>query len=322
MKIENFYELFNNIESGLIITSGRSKIVFINKSAQEIIGLQEEKIKEIINKKNIKNFLSKNGEKLLIEGKEIGIRNFEIFDGKNNLNIILIERQFKKDNEELQSEFISKISHDIRTQVAAIKGSLDNVIDGIVGEITPRQRKFLSIASDSADRLIKLSEDLLYLSSIESGTMDIQKEKFNLAEVVESSVDAMRVLAATKGIKINYDISDKLIYVIFDKTKLERVLINLIDNSIKNTPIGGNISIHAREEGKSVFVSISDNGVGIPQELIPHLFTKFKFRGSNRKIGGLGLLIVKEILDAHNEKIWVKSEKGKGTVFTFTLTKS
>ncbi len=322
MKIDDFYELFNHIREGILVSSNKGKIIYVNKSAQEIIGLSEEKIKEIVDKKNIKYFISKDGSRLLIEDMEIGITSFEINDRNKKLSIFLIKKQIKRKDEELESEFISKISHDIRTQVAAIKGSLDNVIDGIVGEITSKQRKFLSIAADSADRLIKLSEDLLYLSRIESGTMDIQKEKVNLLEVVEKSVDSMRVIAATKDIKISYNIPDKLTYVIFDKVKLERVLINLLDNSIKYTPIGGNIFINAKEEKNFVILSVSDSGVGIPQELLPNLFTKFKFFDSNGKIGGLGLLIIKEIIDAHNEKIWVKSEKGKGTIFTFTLKKA
>ncbi len=245
--------------------------------------------------------------------------------------------QLEKANQELKkidamkSEFVSVASHELRTPLAAIKNSIQLILSGKTGAINENQTKFLSMAERNINRLTNILNDLLNLSKIESGKIELKFEDVALKNLIESTVSSLRPQADGKSIAIEVEVPEDLPAAFADKDKIEQVLVNLIGNAIKFTPERGKIFVIAKafseeREGKDVnkiAVSVKDTGIGIPGEQLNSIFEKFhQVEGSlHRSTGGtgLGLAITKGLVEAHQGKIWVESEVGKGSIFTFTL---
>jgi signal transduction histidine kinase/GGDEF domain-containing protein len=245
--------------------------------------------------------------------------------------------QLEKANQELRridsmkSEFVSIASHELRTPLAAIKNAVQLVLKGTTGKINENQEKFLSMAERNINRLTNILNDLLNLSRIESGKIELKFERIGLKGIIELTASSLRPHADGKSLKIDVEIHEQLPEVYGDSEKIEQVLTNLIGNAIKFTPEGGRILITARPlahdekggYGDRVAVSVKDTGIGIPPEHLDTIFEKFHQVESSlqRSVSGtgLGLAITKGLVEAHQGKIWVESDVGKGSTFTFTL---
>ncbi len=231
----------------------------------------------------------------------------------------------------MKSEFVSVASHELRTPLAAIKNAIQLILSGKTGEINQNQAKFLSMAERNINRLTNILNDLLNLSRIESGRIELKFEKVALKNIVEHTVSSLKPQADGKSLSIEVELPDDLPPVYADRDKIEQVLVNLIGNAIKFTPEQGNIRVAAKPfyekreggEGRKIAVVVRDSGIGIPAEHLNSIFEKFfQVEGSlHRSAGGtgLGLAITKGLVEAHHGKIWAESEVGKGTTFTFTL---
>ncbi len=234
----------------------------------------------------------------------------------------------------MKSEFVSIASHELRTPLAAIKNAIQLILQGKTGAINENQTKFLSMAERNINRLTNILNNLLDLSKIESGKIELKFEDVVFKSLIELTVSSLRPQADGKSIKVISEISEGLPAVYGDKEKIEQILINLIGNAIKFTPEGGNIYVSAtpfseeREGGIShkVAISVKDTGIGISPEYLDSIFDKFyQVEGTlQRSVGGtgLGLAITKGLVETHQGKIWVESEVGKGSTFTFTLPAS
>jgi len=245
--------------------------------------------------------------------------------------------QLEKANQELRkidamkSEFVSIASHELRTPLAAIKNAVQLMLSGKTGEINENQSKFLSMAERNINRLTNILNDLLNLSRIESGKIELKFESLKLEGIIELTASSLRPQADVKSIQIEVDISEPLPAVYGDPEKIEQILTNLVGNAIKFTPEGGKIFIRAKQlskeqeggYGDKVAVSVKDTGIGIPPEHLEAIFEKFhQVEGSLQRSmsgTGLGLAITKGLVEAHQGKIWVESEVEKGSTFTFTL---
>ncbi|MGO8987535.1 MAG: ATP-binding protein [bacterium] len=245
--------------------------------------------------------------------------------------------QLEKANQELRridsmkSEFVSVASHELRTPLAAIKNAVQLVLKGTAGNINENQSKFLSMAERNINRLTNILNDLLNLSRIESGRIEMKFENIGLKGIIELTASSLKPHADGKSIKIDMEINEPLPPIYADPEKMEQILTNLIGNAIKFTPEGGRILIAAQflpHDGKSgygdrVTVSVKDTGIGIPSDHLDAIFEKFHQVESSlqRSVSGtgLGLAITKGLVEAHQGKIWVESELGKGSTFTFSL---
>jgi GGDEF domain-containing protein len=231
----------------------------------------------------------------------------------------------------MKSEFVSVASHELRTPLAAIKNAVQLMLSGKTGEINENQLIFLSMAERNINRLTNILNDLLNLSRIESGKIELKFGNLELEGVIELTASSLRPQADVKSIPIEVEISKPLPAVYGDPEKIEQILTNLIGNAIKFTPEGGKIFVSAKhlpkekEEGygDKVAVSVKDTGIGIPTEHLESIFEKFHQVESSlhRSVSGtgLGLAITKGLVEAHQGKIWVESEVEKGSTFTFTL---
>jgi signal transduction histidine kinase len=245
--------------------------------------------------------------------------------------------QLKQTNQELRkidamkSEFVSVASHELRTPLAAIKNAVQLILRGKTGEINENQAKFLSMAERNINRLTNILNDLLNLSRIESGKIELRFKDVGLKEIIELTASSLRPQTDGKSIQVEVEVPEQLPAVHGDPEKIEQILTNLIGNAIKFTPEGGKIQVTAEALPKDktgsflekVATSVRDTGVGIPPDHLDAIFEKFhQVEGSlHRSVSGtgLGLAITKGLVEAHQGKIWVESEVGKGSVFTFTL---
>ncbi|MDY6861435.1 MAG: ATP-binding protein [Thermodesulfobacteriota bacterium] len=227
--------------------------------------------------------------------------------------------------ERMRQDFVANVSHELRTPVTSIKGYAETLIEGAL-EDKENAHDFLKIIFSDANRLAKLIDDLLDLSKIESGKLKINLRPFTLKPLIEGVVSDLNSQLQDRSIKVNIDIPENLSGVSGDETAIAQVLFNLIENAIKYNNDGGRITISGEDKGEFVEVSISDTGIGIPQDDLPRIFERFYRvdKSRDRELGGtgLGLSIVKHIVQAHNGEVFARSDPGKGSTFYFTIPKS
>lgn len=224
--------------------------------------------------------------------------------------------------DKLKDEFVSLASHELRTPMTAIKGSISTIIEGYAGDISQEAREFLMSAYNENDRLIRLVNNLLNISRIEAGRFIFNLQKVSIDIVIEEVVKNLQMAAREKNFYLKFERLSELAAVNADEDKVKEVLINLIGNAIKFTHEGG-ITVSAKREGNYIITSVSDTGHGISKEDQEILFQKFSRvqKEYSKQAGGtgLGLYISKQIIEGHKGKIWLESEVGKGSTFYFSL---
>ncbi|SMF61120.1 Signal transduction histidine kinase [Alteromonadaceae bacterium Bs31] len=225
--------------------------------------------------------------------------------------------------DQLRKELLSHISHDLRTPLASLLGYLETWELNHKKVSAEESTGYIATAKLSAQKISKLVEQLFELAYLDSGNVQVNIEPFSIAELVQDTLQKFKILAAEKGLALEVEPKDSSIQVVGDIEKLERVLSNLIDNAIRHTGEGGRIVVRLSRSTRSVAVEVSDNGIGIPPEDLPHVFEPhFKAGNSvrgNTAHGGLGLAISKKLLDLHQASIQVKSRETEGTSFEFCL---
>jgi signal transduction histidine kinase len=232
-----------------------------------------------------------------------------------------------KELDRMKSDFVSKVSHELRTPLTAIKGAVDLVLREVAGPLTEKQTHYLTRVRSNTQHLAGLINDLLDLSKIEAGRIEVKSSRVSLSGLVHEVVEALRPVAAEKVIALEAIIREPSILVWVDRDKINQVLTNLIGNAIKFTPVQGRVTVSAsRNGGESVQVSVSDTGPGVAPDEKEKIFAKFyqvaEANGENSKGTGLGLAIAKALVELHGGKIWVESEEGRGSTFSFTLSVS
>jgi len=231
-----------------------------------------------------------------------------------------------RESERIKSELIAISSHELRTPLTSIKNAIHIILGETAGPINENQRKFLSIADRNINRLSDIIEDLLDISKMELRRMRIDLKSLELGAPLDMAIASLTSRAREKSISIHKEIPSDLPQAYGDSDKLEQIFISLLDNAIKFTPEGGQIYVSAKdyEPGRGfIEISVADTGVGIPAYELEKIFGRFYqvTESLTREIqgAGLGLSIVKGLVEAHGGKIWAESVVGKGSKFTFTL---
>ena len=337
--IKNILESINN---GIITIDMADRITQINKNATAMLGLPSkdalakdlvrmidrvkkgalkdgfafETIFDYFPAKDLKIPLGINSSVLLDEkGNRIGI----IVVFRNMLALKELERLRQLD--ELKSEFVSNVSHELRSPLSVIKSYVETLLDQVDPGDYETQREFLTVVNSEADRLTALVNDLLDISRIESGRFEIELSPVALSAVIHVVSRDLEDRSSRHQIAVG--IPSLIPDILADKDKMIQVFLNLIDNAIKFSPGGGKISIKAGVKGKMVKCDISDQGIGIAKKDIPRIFEKFyRVDNSDRyEISGtgLGLSIVRYIIESHGGRISVRSKLGEGSTFTMLL---
>jgi signal transduction histidine kinase len=230
-----------------------------------------------------------------------------------------------KELEQMKSDFIAMVAHELRAPIAVVEQQLSVILNRMAGELTGPQEELVSRAKERTRGVLNLIKDLLDLSKIEAGKMVQYKEPLVLQEVIQRVVELLKPEAEGKRIDLQFQPLPQALWVSADRNSMEEVFTNLLSNAIKYTPEGGKVRVTLSEACGFVKAKVSDTGIGIKGEDLQRIFDKFyrvKSAETRRIIGtGLGLYIVKSIVDAHLGTISVESEVGKGTTFTLLFPK-
>lgn len=337
---QQWEETFHSILAGVVVASLDGGIELLNSAARRIFRLSGDgvgkRMDEVIPFEDVRELLAsslQNGEELTRE-LSLGVPEERIFQvqtavlpgdqvGPTRVVATFNDITEIRNIERMKTEFVSSVSHELRTPLTSVKGFVRTLLDDDEGYFNrDMQREFFQIIDQECDRLSRLINDLLNVSRIESGqALKLDVREFDLRELVRKAVLIQKSYTTKHEFRV--DTPEEGLMVMADEDKIDQVLTNLINNAVKYSPAGGEIRISARDLGDSVEVTIADQGVGIPPEHLDKIFTRFhrvEDRGTSHAGGtGIGLYLVKHLLDAHAGKIRVESEVGKGSSFTFSL---
>jgi signal transduction histidine kinase len=222
-----------------------------------------------------------------------------------------------------KSEFLANMSHELRTPLNAIIGFSEVLQEKLFGELNEKQSEYTDDILTSGRHLLSLINEILDLSKVEAGRMELELATFDLPLAIDNARTFVRERATRHGITLDVKIDERLGDIVGDERKIKQILLNLLSNAVKFTPEGGRIGINARQTNGSVEISVTDTGIGIAPEDQPKIFEEFRQVGTDyaHKVEGtgLGLTLAKKFVELHGGRIWVESEVGKGSKFTFTL---
>jgi PAS domain S-box-containing protein len=346
--------LFTSIGEGAISTDEFGRITRINPVAQSILGYKEsellgewfpKKIVAVTADDIVVNLIDRPISKAFLTGRSISEKIFyRRKDGQKipvavSVSPILVDNKplgaievfrditLQEEVDRMKSEFISLASHQLRTPLSAIKTYSHMLVDGYMGKLTTTQKQSLRTIIGAADRMNELVSTLLNITRIESGTIAITPKQLHVDKIAEEVLKELSLPATDKNITLSLHCRDKSRAALkTDTLILKEILTNLVSNAIKYTPKGGTVTITVRPRAKDVLVHVNDTGWGIPKYAQDQVFSKF-FRAPNivkrETTGtGLGLYLVKGLVDALDGNIWFKSDEATGTNFYFTIPRT
>ena len=340
---ERLSAVINNCADGIIVLSKDGSVIDVNPSCESLFGLSEEIIKSkslselfLSNDVDWNDVLSIQEETFLrdiyvlniVNGKKIPVEISCSYippkaeNEKSKYVLVIRNVNFQKEMERLREDFIATLTHDLRTPSVATIQTLEYFLNGKLGELTEKQQMLLETMKKSNEDMLGLVNTLLEVYKYEAGRLKLVKTSFEFSKLVDECVNQVQPIATSKKqkiIKTFVNLESK--NVLADRNELRRVIINLLGNAIKYTQEDGEIEIKAEIDGSDLRFSVKDNGEGIYKQDIPKLFKRFS-QGTQEKRSistGLGLYLSKQIIDAHGGKIWLESDKGKGSEFFFVL---
>ncbi|MDD4250485.1 MAG: response regulator, partial [Methanosarcina sp.] len=347
--------VLSSIISGVVLIDAEtSTIADVNPIAEEMIGLPQEKIigkschhficpadegkcpildsgfkvdrseRVLLNKDGNRVPILKSVVPITISGKKYLVESFVDLTKIKQAEDNLIQARITAETaNRAKSEFLATMSHELRTPLNSVIGFSDLMIAGNVGELSQQQKKFLGNISTSGKHLLSLINNILDISKIEAGKMELNYETFAVKETFTEVKQLTSPLIEKKGLKMEFCIDEKLVNINADKIRFKQILFNLASNAIKFTPAGGKMTISSNMCGEMAQFTVRDTGIGIAEENRHKLFKPFTQLDSatNRMYEGtgLGLSLVKSFVELHKGKIWFESEVGKGTAFTFEI---
>ena len=341
--------ILESIADGVVVAGDAGQVVLVNAAAERILGLSRRQlIGQAINRL-YSELLRAGGRKMgdqavlewgdrIVKGSMAPVKMPE----GTVLGYVAVLRDVTLEHraEQAKSQFVSTISHELRTPMTSIKGYSDLLAAGAVGSVSPQQRHFLEIVRANAERMIGLVNNLIAVSEMDQGPLQIESQPVNVSEVIAEAVQAIRSQAGDRQLDLVVNLPPDLNLVLGDRGRLRQIMDNLLDNAWRYTPANGRITVWAAEAklhdkvpahpaGEAglpphcVVVNVRDTGVGVAPEDQDKIFTKF-YRADNPlsvEAGGtgMGLAIVKGLVEAHGGRVWVESEPGAGSTFSFVV---
>ena len=245
-------------------------------------------------------------------------------DGKGGVIAVLHDITEQRRLDDARREFVANVSHELRTPLTNIRSYTETLLDAAGDIPLDTEKQFLGVISSESERMARIVTDLLTLSRLDYGRMELRMTRFSLSALLHKVADAMKFTAEDSGHELTVDAPDSLPEITGDRERIEQVVVNILSNAVKYTPSGGHIRLAACEgEKNTVRITVQDDGIGIPAEDVPRLFERFyrvdKARSRAAGGTGLGLAIAKEIVEKHGGHIELESEYGKGTTVHITL---
>ncbi len=327
--------ILQSIADGVVVADARGQIILLNPAAAEILGVDaSEMLGQPIQR--LPGVLARDLDPEQMEPREA---RFELEDrfiaahyapvrsaAGERLGTVVIFRDITRDVEveRMKNEFISSVSHELRTPLTSIKGYVDLILMGSAGNLTDAQKNFLEVVRSNANRLVELINDILDISRMETGRLQLELTEVALDELLKGVATSMQAQFEQKEMQLHLEIADELPSIRADERRVLQIVNNLVSNAWKYTPAGGEVWLRAFDRGDGfVQIEVQDTGVGIKEEDLPKLFGRFVRLDNPMRdeVGGtgLGLAITKSLVELHHGRIWVESEYGKGSTFFVAL---
>lgn len=332
--------IMRNVGEGVVVIGNDGNIMMANPAAEKLLsrqgrGIVGQMLKESLREEHslvLSGGSPESIKEIEVAGKDEETRRVlrssnavvEDLDGRTiGMVSVLSDITKMKEVEQLKSDFVANVSHELRSPLAAIQKNLGLILDQTAGVINADQKEFLSLAKDNVERLTRLINDLLDLSKIEAGKMELKKARTDLKALARNAVTAFAGWFREKGITARLDVPNTPLDLEVDADKITQVMNNLLSNALKFTPPKGEIRMALNAAVGPIEVSVTDTGIGIAPKDMQRIFNKFEQVSANHPVGangtGLGLPLAKEIVEKHGGCMRVTSEIGKGSTFTFTL---
>ena len=330
--------ILRSMIEGVAVISAQERVLFSNRAFSQILGLETIVVEgrplvEVVRQSDLLAVIKRalaNHEEIsseIVVGT-VRPRSFAVTaspvraEGPTGAVLVLHEISELRRLERVRQDFVANISHEFRTPLTAIQGFAETLLGGALDDRANR-RRFVEIIRNHATRLARLTEDLLELSRIEAGQLELEFRPVSVEYLVESCLETARLKAAQRDLIVEVSIPDGLPSIRGDANRLQEVLQNLLDNAVQYTPEKGRIDVQASQVGGAVVLTVADTGIGIPQAEQGRIFERF-YRvdaARSREAGGtgLGLSIARHIVDAHGGKLWVESAVGEGSRFHFSI---
>ncbi|MCD8024302.1 MAG: response regulator [Candidatus Gastranaerophilales bacterium] len=326
--------IIKNLSEGLVVLNSNNLIEQANNAAKEILKIKNESLENknffelVINEKNRKTSLKTN-ETLYL--KDFSVVDYMknttcpielslskiLLNGQNKTIVLLHDVTTQKENERLKDDFIATLTHDLRTPVLASINALDFALNGTLGGLNNEQYELFSTMKKSTEDMLGLVNVLLEVYRYESNKMHLVKTDFEVKELIEECIKELKPLSLGLDIQIK---GDKTL-INADRSEIKRVLFNILGNAIKHSFEGGKIEVGIFVQNKDVSISVKDYGEGLSKEDLDNLFKKFSTGSGKKRVPstGLGLYLSRQIVEAHNGKIYAEGSPNEGALFTFTL---
>jgi PAS domain S-box-containing protein len=335
--------IVQSLAEGLVVVNSKGEVVMMNPAAEKLLGVTKQQkmghqLTEDLKDEEIVSIVSDTagkGEKVVElntmqqETKKIIRSSSALVENENGQTVgmvsVLTDVTKQKELDRLKSQFVSTVTHELRTPIVATQKALEVIGDRSAGSLTEDQARFLDIAKRNLDRLGRLINDILDFSKLEAGKMKLEMVDAEIGRVVQDACEGLSSWANSKEIGLERKVEPGLPALHIDPNRIIQILNNLIGNALKFTPKGGRVIVEAKSTngGTDVEVSVQDTGIGIAKEDLEKVFERFLQVGERRQTDisgtGLGLSIAKEIVELHAGAIWAESEKGQGARFIFTL---
>ncbi len=342
----SFYEsIFRALPQVVIITDSMLRIALLNRKAEEILEIKEADAKgkhlaELINCPQIISLLQEtiafsappnltyenSTVTFNVKGKKryfkISLAPIVLWNDAEYVLTVLNDITILKEIDQFKTDFFATASHEYRTPLTSILMGVGIIKTGQLGELSPKGIEILKAIEEDCDRLLRLANHMLDLSRMETGSITLELEDVSVYKVVKAALRTLLLQAEKRNIKLYTKLASDLPMIKADVNKIIWVLTNLVGNALRYTNEGGSITVRAIRKGARLLVSVKDTGKGISPEHHDQVFQKYvQIKDDDYPSGGagLGLAICKEIVEAHGGEIWVKSELGKGAVFTFSV---
>ena len=326
--------LFLHMTDGVVAFSATGQVIHFNPAAAQMLSRSMDPttcFSEIFaGDADFDQILTLKRPQYLEAQKTVGERELELFmapysadQAPGGVMVVIHDVTEQRRSEQARREFVANVSHELRTPLTNIKSYAETII-AAGDELSPElHNNFMGVIVSEADRMTRIVQDLLTLSKIDYGKMEMNVSRFSFAQAVRSVYEAVALNAESHGHTLTFHCEENMPEVNGDRERIEQVIMNIVSNAIKYTPDGGKIEISAGRSGKNVYVRVSDNGIGIPEKDLPRLFERFyrvdKARSRESGGTGLGLSIAREILNQHKGDIRIESVYGEGTDVTITL---
>ncbi len=335
--------IVRSVAAGVVVVNNKGEVLLMNPAAEKLLDTKKEnKIGHQLTEGAREEQLFSLAKTTSLDGetdieidsnedtKKILRSSSAVIEDENGQTVgmvtVLNDITKQKELDDMKSQFLSNVTHELRNPIGAIKQSIAVILEGTAGELSPPQAKFLSNAKRNLDRLSALVDDILDLSKLEAKRMELNLKPSAISKIVNEVCETLDTWTKNKGISLVKDVEEGLPEINIDPDRIIQVLLNIISNAIKFTPKDGTITIEAKlsEEKDKIVVAVSDTGIGIPEDDLSKIFGKFQ-QAKNRSVGdksgtGLGLTIAQELVGLHGGKINAQSKEGQGTTFTFTLS--